>query len=362
MKRNAVVKKNDKTAVNLLYIFLFVFCMISYYTFSYSDWSDLTVNIARANGLKMYTSLSEVVNYSVEEQYDFVFTALMWIVVTLGIDIKLLFVLILFFFFYSIIDILKRSVPEPFLYHRSDNLLMILYTLFSCPFIFIHGITRNLLAVSLLFWSYLFLKNKRWLLGTLFSFFSLITHASVILYVFVLFLALFLPRFKFSYLAEKTVLIALLLLSIASPFLILGYIVPLIAEHMISDSAHYMNYANYSEGFVSTFWADPGLNAGIKIPTLCTFLISIALLFINKKRDFSYWILYISTILFSFFSQSSTVFAERCLIFMPLLIGSSLFSSYKNGSISEKKRLVVLSIIGLLAVTYHFISIRIYFF
>lgn len=343
-------KRNNKPII--FYVLVLLFCVFTYLTFKYPDWADATRALDATKEVgKYFHSLNDVIRYSFEEQYDFVYNVIRWLIYAIGLDAKVLLILILFSFFYSISEILRSEFNN-----ITKKRVLIIYTLFSCPFIYLHGITRNLLAIVFLYWSYYFFKKRKIVLGLLFIILSVFTHITIVFFIAVIAFAFFLSRYNFSLKIERITLVSLLLISFVFSGLLLNNFL-FFAELLSAESTHYLSYTS-SFTSLHGLWLEPDLNYGVKIPCFYTLVFSVYLLFVNKRRDVSYWILYVSTILFSFLAQSSTVLAERCIMFMPLFVGSSIFATYYDSDKKGKKTISLLCIVGLLTVLIHFVQIR----
>lgn len=340
------------------YLVLYLFCFLSYYLYTNPEWSDVTRNISIINNTVIeYHSLSDVVINSLRSQLDFLFPVINWFFVSiLGIDTNVILSLILFFFFYIICEFLRKDY-----YLWKENGVILLYVLFSCPFVFIHGISRNLLTISFLYLGlHQYLKrNMKWCV--FFMCLSFITHVTILLYIAIFLISVFLSKHDFSQKKVRIVLFTCLLVSVLFPKLLIG-LISIISQYAADNNERFTYYTwVYTEQATENLFNTGKLNYAIKIPIFFTFFYSIVLLFLETRKDPVYWMLYITVILFSFFSQCTVTLAERCLMGFPLLVGCSIFSIHNRSTYNKKQIVTILSYIGLLTVALHMISISRYF-
>ena len=194
-----------------------------------------------------------------------------------------------------------------------------------------------------------------------FTILSVLTHITILLYVGVFVTSVLLSKCDFRSGTIRIVLVLLIVASVIFPRSLLGYI-SYLSQFVADANDHYVYYSwVYTSNAVENIINTKDLNYGIKIPVFFTFIFAVVMLLMKTRREVSYWMLYVSVVLFSFFAQCTVTIAERCIMFFPLLMGISIFSFYKDKSIKNKDTILILCSLGLLTVLIHFYSIRMYF-
>jgi hypothetical protein len=100
---------------------------------------------------------------------------------------------------------------------------------------------------------------------------------------------------------------------------------------------------------------------GDKMPIVFCLIFSVLLLFLRKNKDFMYWMLYVLTLMLSFFILSSLMFTNRVIMLMTLFIAYNAYKVINEGTSDDKKKLHLASIVGSVVVFLHFYSYRTHF-
>lgn len=294
-----------------------------------------------------YNSVNEYIEFELSSHIDFIYLSLLFLCHTwnLSPDIVTIFYISLYYISICAIThkIQKRSIPG----------IIIFFVLLCAPYCWVQSISRNLAAIATVYLAiYQFLCGRK-IWGLILSIAAIFTHFSIIMLILICITSYFLRSFKIHRKIIYLIFISSIILSFLAPSIFLDFII-----HFADNSDnHYNAYATLES---QAFLLNPYLGLGDKIPMLYLYLSSVYFLLINKKQDFSFWVLLILCSLLGFAFFTSTMFVQRIAMMMPLFVAGNVCSIYSQSHI-YRRQLYVLSAIGSLFILWNFWAYRLNF-
>lgn len=297
-----------------------------------------------------YGSVVDYASNLISNQIDFIYSSSLYLAEKNGLHMNIVTILYMSIYYISIFEVLRKGFP----YFKIPEYILFYVVMFA-PFIWVQSISRNLAAIAVFYLAINSFLDGKILKGLLWMIASMFTHISMLMYLPVVFGAFILKgrniNNKFIYLS----ILGALVFSYIVPSQLLG----IISIIMDGDETRYG--AVYGSLEAQGALMTSSIGYGDKLPIVICLAYSILLLFLNKKKDFMYWMLYFLTIMLSFFILSSLMFTNRVIMFMPLFVAYNAYKAYLEGSTQRKKILNIISIIGCIVVCLHFYSYRTHF-
>lgn len=286
-------------------------------------------------------SFSDIFDNYISRSNDFIYYIILHCAVLLSLPLNLVTVIIVTIYYLLIISCMKD------IYRGRIEWSVIITVLFLVPMIWVISISRNLTAIMFLYIAVKMYYKKKWVLMLLFASLSVFTHFSTLMYVAVLVL---------SYLFRKTQINKWVVAVIASVLMVVSLIIPSYLIDILgsavsgSDTIYGIEYTDLQ---ATNMWVLDSVGYGDKLPGLSSLIFSIILLLNNNKQGFEYWMLFMLTIMLSFFLNSSPMFTNRCMMVMPMFWGLNVASIYNFGSENERKIIKYFSIYAILVIILH---------
>ena len=296
---------------------------------------------------KIYCNLFDIVKYSLDNSFDFIYTVSLWMACRLNISMNFVTAFYLSLYYLLSYNIVKKHFSNTFIPNY-----VIAYALMFAPFIWVQEISRNLAAIAILYVAINFFLNKKYVKALLFLVISVFTHISILIYVPIFIAAHFLSGVQIKSHYILVCILGLVICSLVTP----SFLVDLISSYAAGTDSRYAYYGDEME-YVGVF-NSTGIGYGDKLPILFAFVFSIILLIVNKKRDFMFWCHFILTSMLSFFLFSSLMFTNRIIMLLTLIIVWNTVQVYVTSSKNIRKIVRYLSVIGCICVLLHFWSYR----
>lgn len=328
-----------KERISFIFFVLF-FCFIYYLTAEASlvpAW-DLSRYYESVDSFPVSYTFMKVIRDCFQEGNDFIYYLMLFFAKKVGVPYDIITALIVTIYYILIIKIIKEQFSNQIAWY------LIIVSMFAVNITWVISISRNLTAYMFLYAGVLFYYRKRRWWCALFFLASVLTHFSTIMYVAIILASWF---YKGVHVNSWVVFVAV------SAFLLLSFVVPdsvgTLMNMVLAGSDSY--YLRYTESFeAKTFISYGNQNYGTLALVLYSLIYSIVLLLLNKKQGAEFLVLFIATVLLAFFLNSSMMFSNRCLMFMPLFWALNMASAYTSGSKREKEIIKYLSIAGLVAI------------
>lgn len=285
-----------------------------------------------------------IFNYRFSQRRDFIYFFILHLAVILHLPLPLVSAVIVFLYYFLVIKTVKLFKSE-----KLDNHVW-LVILFSAPLMWVSSISRNLTSFMFMYCSVYFFYKKKWLWMFFFSAVSVFTHFSVLLYIAILYSSVLFNKVHVNTKVMFVVLVGLLILGRLMPMQIQIFMIQFFEG---SD----IRYASYTVFENQELMYTTNLSLGDRLLPIFAFIFSIVLLLLNKNQGFEYWVLFVLTILFSFFIASNQLFVQRCIMAMPMFWGlnvASIYASYPQ----KRKILNTISWIGLTFIALNFYTGR----
>lgn len=277
-------------------------------------------------------------------KYDFIYHIILFISVRLSIPLNLVTTSIIFIYFYSICYIMFR------LCDKKIDLSVILIALLTTPLTWTVAISRSLTSIMFFTIALICFLKKKQALGVIFLVVTVFTHFSSILYLIIFFVAILFKDKKIKPPVVLAVLIISLVLSFAIPVSIREFMNLFLAEE--SGYTHYFLDSGYF------FFLAESIHYGDKLPVFYALIYSVLLLFYNKKQGYSFWVLFLTTIMIFFFLNFGVMFVNRMMLLMPLVWGLNIALIYRNSSMNSISSLKLVSLMGFAPIVLHFYAYR----
>lgn len=297
-----------------------------------------------------YVSVKDYASHLIGSQIDFIYSSSLYLAEKNGIPMNIITIFYMSLYYIAIFEILRKLFP----YFKIPGYVLF-YVIMFAPFIWVQSISRNLAAIAFFYVAINSFVDKKNLKAVFWLSVSIFTHISMLMYLPALAIAFFLKNKninnKFIY---SSIFIAI----------ILSYVVPAQLLNLISivmDGSESRYGAVYGNIEVQGALMTNSIGYGDKLPIVSCFAFSVLLLFLNKNKDFMYWMLYILTLMLSFFILSSLMFTNRVIMLMPMFVAYNAYRIECEGSLNRKKVLNIASLIGCFVVFLHFYSYRTHF-
>lgn len=343
---------SSRTQINFSYfqyVLLFICIYWMSYTCSQVDTFDLSKYYYGANYYVEHSSFVEMIENRITYNIDFLYYVILYLMVKASIPLNLVTTIIVFLYYILIVNTFRKTTVK-----RLSG-VVIIAVLFITPMTWIVSMSRNLTAFLFLYIAIFFYYKNKVIIPLLFAVAAVFTHFSVLMYVAVLLVCIFLKKVPIRPVWLLAILISALLLSVIIPSMIQNAIFDVISGQDIS-------YNNYAARKVGNIFVYSGVNYSDKVPVLFALIYSISLLFINRKQGFEYWTLLLLSVMLLFFMNSSWTLTNRCLMFLPIFWGLNVKNVVDNSNAKDTKHLELLSMTALLSLILHLYGNRhIYF-
>lgn len=284
--------------------------------------------------LSQFSSKSEFLLNHLENEMDFIYQLLLFSFATNKLDMNYVTVSFFFLYFLSIYFIVRDN-------GKNFKLgIVVVYILLSLPTIWILTISRNTAALVFFFLGiHALLFNRKYISFVLFLA-AIFTHISMVLYLIMLLMSFVLSKSNFSLRKRNILLIVVLIMSYSFSHLLINLILPYVSllNFRLSD------YANMK--IASPLYADNISIHGDKLPMIYAISMLVFLCLKDKRQDWTYWFLYLITLLLLNFIWSSIMMTNRLMMLMPPFLGLSLFAVFYH--LKNKTIIYILSYIGIL--------------
>ena len=330
------------------YIFVVLTLSLSMAFYVFPEALDITRYYEMAeDGVSQFSGVVEYAEYWFEMHLDFIYGSSLFLLLKMGLPLNIATIFYLSLYYICVFEILRRHFPN-----LNIAWYILFYVAMYAPFIWVQSISRNLAAISFFYLAMLFLLDGKKVKFLFCLFLSIFTHISMVMYVPIIFVAYFLEKRDIN---EKIIgfsIVFTLILSFISPSQLLNLLSFLLEG---SDMRYAASYSNIqAQGALQ----DPNIGYGDKLPIVFCLFYAILLLFINKRKDLMYWMLYVLTLMLSFFVFSSLMFTNRVIMLMTLFVAYNAYNVMRYGTLRYRNIIKISSLVGCLIVFLHFYSYR----
>ena len=349
---NTLPSSKKKTSMPYKFYLLVVFILtLSMVFYVFPDSLDITRYYEMAEtAVWQYGSVIDYAEYWYETHFDFIYPASLFLAVKMGLSMDIITVLYMSLYYICVFEILRKNFPNL----RIPGYIL-LYGIMFAPFIWIQSISRNLASIAFFYLAVSFILEGKKFKSVACLIISLFTHVSILMYIPLIFIAYFLEKRDVNNKLIGLSIIVALVFSFLAPSQLLDLI------SFVLDGSD-MRYADdYGQLQAQGALQNSYIGYGDKLPIVFCLLYSVLLLFINNRKDFMYWMLYILTLMLAFFVFSSLMFTNRVIMLMTLFVVFNAYNVIRYGSTNKIKILKTFSIIGCFVVLMHFYAYRMYF-
>ena len=300
------------------------------------------------------TEYNDVIDFSkfwMEDHVDFMYPASLFIALKLGLPMDVITIFYMALYYIAIFEIIRKRFP----YVRIPGCILFYVAMFA-PFIWVQSISRNLAAIAFLYVAMNYMADGKskvkvvfWLIASLF------THISMVMYIPAIIVALLIENREVN---NKLIYFSIIV-TLGISYIVPSQLLNLISSVLSGSDSRYA--ASYGAMETQGVLMAESIGYGDKLPIMFCFLYSIILLFLNKSKDFMYWMLYMLTLMLSFFILSSLMFTNRVIMLMPLFVAYNAYKVMTEGTIKSRKMLSLVSFVGCIVVFLHFYAYRMYF-
>jgi hypothetical protein len=332
----------------LLVVFALTLSMVTYV---FPEELDITRYYENATlALRNFSSVIDYGTHLFETQIDFIYSSSLYLAGKNGIHMNVVTIFYMSLYYIAIFEVLRKQFHNI----KISGAIFFYVTMFA-PFIWVQSIARNFAAIAFFYIFISSLLDGKNIKAVFWLIVSVFTHISMLMYLPVILVSFLLNKVninnKFIYLS---ILVAL----------VLSYIVPsqllsLISILMEGNETRYG--AVYGSLETQGALMTSSIGYGDKIPIVFCLAYSVLLLFLRKSKDFMYWMLYVLTLMLSFFILSSLMFTNRVIMLMTLFVAYNAYKVVAEGKFDSKKKLYIASIIGCVVVFLHLYSYRTHF-
>lgn len=343
---------DNKRRVPYKFYFWIIFVLsLSMMFYVFPEELDITRYYENATlALYNYANIIDYATNLFENQIDFIYNSSLFLAGKSGIHMNVVTIFYMSLYYICVFEIIRKHFPNL----RTPGCVLFYVVMFA-PFIWVQSIARNLAAISFFYVFISCFLNGKYIKAVFWLIVSVFTHISMLMYLPVIFVSFLLNRLdlnnKFIYLS----IIAALVLSYIVPSQLLN----LISIVMEGDETRYG--AVYGAMETQGALMSSTIGYGDKMPIVFCLAYSVLLLFLRKSKDFMYWMLYVLSLMLSFFILSSLMFTNRVIMLMPLFVAYNAYKVVCEGKSDSKKKLYLASLIGCVVVFLHFYSYRTHF-
>lgn len=325
-----LVRLNKKSVY--IYIILSVILLV----FSFNVYEDDALDLGRYYGdalanVHLYNNITTYIYTLISSDVDFIYQTSLFMAAREGVNLSFVTVFFLSLYYisiYKLLDLLygRGKFPQVFL----------IFIFLLCPLIWTLTISRTIAALSFLYIACYYIKREYYIKSIFFFCISVFTHVSILIFAAIICGAFLLSRLKF----KIRVLTAMMIGTFAYflPNLIMDAISPYVAL-LQSRYSYYATMEMQSPLFASN------LGIGDKLPIVFIYLVSLFLLIKDKRSDWTYYVLYISWCLLSFFIWSDVMMTNRMIMFSIPFIGISWYAVVSRCNL---KLMQIISYLGIL--------------
>lgn len=294
-----------------------------------------------------YSSVVDYISHLISSQIDFIYSSSLYLAEKNGLHMDIITILYMSIYYIAIFEVLRIKFQNI----KIPGYILIYVAMFA-PFMWVQSISRNLAAIAFFYLAVNSFLTGKMLKGLLWLIVSMFTHISMLMYLPVMLGAFILKGVSIN----NKLLYLSIFTAIAFSYVVPSQLLGIISLIMDADETRYgLAYGNLETiGTLTT----STIGYGDKLPIIACWAFSVLLLFWNKSKDFMYWMLYLLTIMLSFFIMSSLMFTNRVIMLMPLFVAYNAYMVFCEGTIKHKKMLSIVSLIGCIVVILHFYSYR----
>lgn len=332
------------------WLFCFIYLIVLYVTNLVAQDQDLDLGryYELGDNASSYGSIKDVIKYYYEDGIDFIYYVILYITKHIGLDYNFITALIVSLYYFVTLKTAEYNCKK-----RIEPYLLFVPILLP-PIIWVVAISRNLTAILFLYIAIMYFYKRKWIFVAVFLAMCIFTHFSMLMYIAVIAVAWLIQKNKVN---KRVLFIAI---GIA---LVLSVIVPdafrLLMDYSLSDTELY--YAKYSGKSEVHSILSYGKNYGQMAVILFGLIYSIGLLLLNKKQGFEFWALFMITVMYAFFLNTSLMFVNRCMMVFPMFWALNMADVYTSGNEKERLYIRALSICGSLAILMFFYAERPFF-
>ena len=321
-----------KQPYRLYYLFIVLILSFMMSVYAFPDALDIQRYYKDAlNYAKIYT-LSQYVNFLLNDTFDFIYTASLFTAAKVDISLNIVTVFFLSLYYISLCEIIRLKEPV------RVNGMIFAFIILLVPFVWIQAISRNAAAIAVFYFAILQFVKGRKFLGVLLCLISIFTHISMIIWVLLAGMALVLSKLRLSH--SSFIIVYCIVLVIA--FFIPRYLVDIM--NLIAGSAE-TRYASYANGIVASPLKSGDIGYGDKLPMICICMSSIYLVLVNNKFNFFYWMLCILSVGLFLAIFSNLMLTNRIIMLLPVFIGCNICAILRSKRKKYKTQIYILSMI-----------------
>ena len=346
----AVILRRNKRNNYSYYSMWIVFFFIMWYMAAMCE-DNAALDLGRyyyeAIALKS-SSVRYIIELKSTRGIDFIYYVILHLGVNSSIPLNIITAFFITLYYAAIVGCIR------FFYRGRMEWYVMAAVLFLTPITWVITISRNLAAIAFLYIGLImFYKNKR-LWACLFCIAGIFTHFSVLMYV-----VLFAASYLLKNLRLKNGTIAVIFIgAVVISFLIPGSLFDIMRYFIEGGETVYAT--TYVEGgrVLSDFSSWNNIGLGDKASILYSLVFSPFLLINNRKQGLEFWMLFLLTVIMLFFSRSSLMFTNRCMMVMPMFWAINSAQIYKDSSSGTRVTLQNLCLIAIFLIFWHVYSYR----
>lgn len=297
-----------------------------------------------------FKSVLDYAEFWFESHIDFIYPSSLYLALKIGMPLNVITIFYMSLYYITIFEIIRKHFP----YFKVQGYVFLYVAMFA-PFMWIQSISRNLAAIAFFYVAIKSLLNNEKLKSILWLIVSVFTHVSMLMYIPVIPIAMYLRSRNISNKLVIFGVLTTLVFSFYAPSQLLS-IISMVLEG--GDSRYALAYGDIeAQGALM----NANIGYGDKLPIVVCFIFSIVLLLLNKTKDFMYWMLYVLTLMLSFFILSSLMFTNRVIMLMALFVAYNTYKVMNEGDKLSKQIVSFFAFIGSFIVLLHFYAYRPYY-
>lgn len=344
------LSKNNRTPYRFYFWVVFVLTL-SMVTYVFPEELDITRYYENATlALQNFPNVIDYATNLFETQIDFIYSSSLYLAGKNGIHMNVVTIFYMSLYYIAIFEVLRKH----FFNIRISGAIFFYVAMFA-PFIWVQSIARNFAAIAFFYVFINCLLDGKNIKAVFWLIVSVFTHISMLMYLPVILVSFLLNRLDFN----KKIIYLSIVAALVFSYIVPSQLLNLMSIVMEGDETRYG--AVYGSLETQGALMSNSIGYGDKIPIVFCLIYSVLLLFLRQNKDFMYWMLYVLTLMLSFFILSSLMFTNRVIMLMTLFIAYNAYSVISEGKYDSKKKLYLASIIGCVVVLLHFYSYRTHF-
>ena len=290
--------------------------------------------------------LRVIIDENWSRSVDFIYYAILHISLKIGIPLNLITALTVTIAYAMIIDCMKV------IYKGRMEWYVLFGVLFLTPVSWVIEISRNMMAFMFIFISLKQYYQRHWFLTFLFVSLGILTHFSSLMYIAVVALCVFIQKIKIN----KILIICAVLFILVLSYLIPSYMLDIMSMILSGGDTVFSTQYGAMEADGVSNWSNFGTADIVAI--VYGLIYSIIILLKNRIQGFEFWCLFLLTAMFSFFVNSSQMFTNRCMMFIPMFWALNIAQIYRYGTKRDISTIKTMSVCCVVLALWHVFSYR----